>query len=264
MHRRDDPVGNHAGAMPRGGASIDASVEDQLHVVGSPHVEVLAHHLFEEGPSGQRPVEDLGAGEFGLQHRDVVVDALLPVAGRERVRQPGQPLAQQRVDPRGRQAVGVLRHAKRLQVGEWLSGLSTEEKKRPERQRIMVEKHPDDTPGGLLGQSNMNLLLRCLCVLPRPFELNVSQASSVFSYEVVAGPIHLRAGDFQRTITVPPRVLEQLADEQMLDELLSERRMVLALPVARAGCTRHLTSDLHGRTFLYSPAAAAVSTRTTA
>ena len=49
-------------------------------------------------------------GEFGLQHRDVVADALLAVAGRKRVRQPGQPLAQQRVDLVGRQAVGQPLH----------------------------------------------------------------------------------------------------------------------------------------------------------
>jgi len=90
--------------MPRGCASADAPVEDQLHVVGSPHVEVLAHHLFEEDPSGQRPVENLGAREFGLQHRDVVADAPLPVTGRKRVRQPNQPLAKQRVDLVRRQA----------------------------------------------------------------------------------------------------------------------------------------------------------------
>ena len=29
----------------------------------------------EEDPSGQRPVDDLGAREFGLQHRDVYVEA---------------------------------------------------------------------------------------------------------------------------------------------------------------------------------------------
>ena len=79
MQRRDDPVGNDAGAIPRGGASADAPVEDQLHVVGSSHVEVLAHHLLEEDPSGHRPVEDLDARKFGLQHRDVIADALLPV-----------------------------------------------------------------------------------------------------------------------------------------------------------------------------------------
>ena len=120
-------------------------------------------------------------------------------------------------------ALRVLRHAERLQVGEWLSGAPPEEKKRPERQRIVVEKRPDDTPGGLLGQSDIDLLLRCLCFLPCPFQLNVSQASSVFSYEVVASSVHLGAGDFQRTITVPPGVLEQLADQQMLNELLPER-----------------------------------------
>ena len=66
MQRRDDPVGNDAGAIPRGGASADAPVEDQLHVVGSSHVEVLAHHLLEEDPSGQRSVEDLGAARIRL------------------------------------------------------------------------------------------------------------------------------------------------------------------------------------------------------
>ena len=90
----------------------------QLHVVGSPHVEVLAHHLFEEDPSGNWPVEDLAACEFGLQHRDVVADALLPVAGRKRVRQPGQPLAQQRVDLLGRQAVGQPLHRLRVRAAQ--------------------------------------------------------------------------------------------------------------------------------------------------
>ena len=36
MQRRGDPVGYHAGSIPRGCASGDASVEDQLHVVGTP------------------------------------------------------------------------------------------------------------------------------------------------------------------------------------------------------------------------------------
>ena len=141
----------------------------------------------------------------------------------------------------------VLRYAERVQVGEWLSGPSTEEKKRSERQRIVVEKCPDNTPGGLFSQGEMDLLLRCRCALPRPLQLNVSQASSVFSYEIVAGPVHLGAGDFQRTITVPPRVHEQLADQEMLDELLPERRVVQvrALPVVRTRGTRHLSSDLH-------------------
>ena len=48
VQRRDDPVGDDAGAIPRGGAPVDAPVEGQLHVVGSTHVEVLAHYLLEE------------------------------------------------------------------------------------------------------------------------------------------------------------------------------------------------------------------------
>ena len=100
VQRRDDPVGDDAGAIPRGGASVDAPVEDQLHVVGATHVEVLAQHLFEEDPSLRRSVEHLGPSELRLQNRDIVADAPLPVAGRERMRQPRQPLAQQGIDPR--------------------------------------------------------------------------------------------------------------------------------------------------------------------
>ena len=111
VQRRGDPVGDDAGAVPRGGASGDAPVEDQLHVVGAAHVEVLAQHLFEEDPPLRRSVEDLGPSELRLQNRDVVADALLPVAGRERMRQPRQPLAQQRVHPRRRQGVRQPLHA---------------------------------------------------------------------------------------------------------------------------------------------------------
>ena len=104
--------------MPRGGASADARVGSQLHVVGSPHVEVLAHHFLEEDPSGHRSVEHFGAGEFGLQDRNVVADALLAVAGRKRVRQTGQPLAQQRVDLVCRQAVGEPLHRRRVRAAQ--------------------------------------------------------------------------------------------------------------------------------------------------
>ena len=69
----------------------------------------------------------------------------------------------------------------------------------------------------------------------------------MFSYEIVAGPVHLGSGDFQQTITAPPGVLEQLADQKMLDELLPEQGVVrvLFLPVGRTRGTRHLPSDFH-------------------
>ena len=43
-------------------------------------------------------------------------------------------------------ALRVFRDVERVQVWEWLSGLSAKEEKRPERQRIVVEEGPDDTP----------------------------------------------------------------------------------------------------------------------
>ena len=49
---------------------------------------------------------------------DVVADALLAVVGRKRVRQPGQPLARLRVDPRGRQAVGQSLHRRRVRAAQ--------------------------------------------------------------------------------------------------------------------------------------------------
>ena len=42
------------------------------------------------------PVEDLGQSELGLENRDLIADALVPVGGREGVGQAGQPFAQQR------------------------------------------------------------------------------------------------------------------------------------------------------------------------
>ena len=64
-------------------------------MVGTAHVEVLAQHLVEEDPPLRWSVEHLGPSELRLQNRDVVGDAPLPVAGRERMRQPRRPLAQQ-------------------------------------------------------------------------------------------------------------------------------------------------------------------------
>ena len=110
VQRRGDPAGDDAGAIPRGGASGDAPVEDQLHVVGAAHVEVLAQHLVEEDPPLRRSVEHLGPSELRLQNRDVVPDALFPVGGLEGVRQPSQPFAQQLVDLLRRQPVGQPLH----------------------------------------------------------------------------------------------------------------------------------------------------------
>jgi hypothetical protein len=80
-------------------------VEDQADLVGAADVEVVADDLLEEDPPGHRPVQHLGQGEFGRQDRQLVAVAGGPVGGAKRVRQPGQPLAQQRVDVRRAQSV---------------------------------------------------------------------------------------------------------------------------------------------------------------
>jgi hypothetical protein len=82
-----------------------------LHLVGAAEVEVLADHLLEEDAAGQRPIQDLGQGELGLEDGDLVAVAGLPVLGGEGVGQAGQPLAQQGVDLGGGQAVSQLLQA---------------------------------------------------------------------------------------------------------------------------------------------------------
>ena len=80
MQGRDHALGDDPGAEParRGPRSLadNAPGEDEPDLVRAADVEVVADHLLEEDPSGYRLVENLGEGELGLQHRD-----LIPVAG---------------------------------------------------------------------------------------------------------------------------------------------------------------------------------------
>ena len=79
--------------------------------------------------------------------------------------------------------------------GSALSRISTEEQKRSELQRLIIENRPYNAPGGLFRQGDMDLLRRCLRVPCRTLQLNVSQALPVFSYEIVAGAVHLGTGN---------------------------------------------------------------------
>jgi hypothetical protein len=81
-----------------GPAADQPPVEDQGDLVGAADVEVVADDVFEEHPAGDRLVEHLGQRELGLQNRQLVAVARGPIRSGERVRQPGQPLAQQRID----------------------------------------------------------------------------------------------------------------------------------------------------------------------
>ena len=78
--------------------SADAAVEDQLHLIGPADVEVLADDFLEEDAAGDGPVQNLGQRELGLQDRELIAVAGLPICGGEGMRQLAQPLPQQRVD----------------------------------------------------------------------------------------------------------------------------------------------------------------------
>jgi transposase len=71
------------------GAAGHALAEDHLHLVGAPDVEVLAVHLLEEDPAGDRLVEDLGERELRLQDGDVVLKTALVQAAWAAARTPG-------------------------------------------------------------------------------------------------------------------------------------------------------------------------------
>ena len=91
-------------------------------------LQVLANHVDDERTTVQRAVEHLGEGELGLQDRHLLVEhAGNPVGTAEGVRQPPQPLAQQRVDARRSETAAQLLHALGVGTGEdavvqWLEG----------------------------------------------------------------------------------------------------------------------------------------------
>ena len=86
----------------------DAPLEDQLHLIRPAQVEVLANHLLEEDAATQRPVQDLGQRELGLEDRYVVAIAGQTIRGGKRMGQQPQPLPQQRIDLVIREVVAEL------------------------------------------------------------------------------------------------------------------------------------------------------------
>jgi hypothetical protein len=68
-------------------AAGDPPVEDELHRIGAPDVEILPDHLFEETAPGARMIQDLGQRKLRLEDRQVVATAGFPMGRRERVRE---------------------------------------------------------------------------------------------------------------------------------------------------------------------------------
>jgi len=85
VQRRGDVFGEDAGAETARGLARDLAVEDELNLLRSAEIEILADHLLEEHSPTRRPVEHFRRGELGLQDRDVISVTGPPVAGGERI-----------------------------------------------------------------------------------------------------------------------------------------------------------------------------------
>jgi len=95
------PLAEHPGPEAARGPARDAA----LPLVGPAEVQVLADHLLEEDPAGERPVQDLREAALELQDRAGVPGAGPAIRRGEGVREPGEPLPEQGRELRGREPV---------------------------------------------------------------------------------------------------------------------------------------------------------------
>ena len=85
-------------------------LKDELDVVGSTEIEVLADLFLEENSAMHWWIQDLGDGELDLGHGNVVTIAGRLLLHRERTRETALPLPEEFVDSLRSQAVGQLLH----------------------------------------------------------------------------------------------------------------------------------------------------------
>src|SRR5882672_6059244 len=114
MERRDDAFREPARTETTRCGPHHATIEDELHLVGSAGVEVVANHLFEEETPRKRTVKDLRQREFGLQGADLVAKAGCTISCRERMRQTTEPLSSECVDLLGIELIGDRLHLLRI------------------------------------------------------------------------------------------------------------------------------------------------------
>jgi hypothetical protein len=60
------------------GRARDAFVEDELQVLGTAQVQVVAEHLLEEQSAGEGAVEDLRPRELRLLEEELVTETAMP------------------------------------------------------------------------------------------------------------------------------------------------------------------------------------------
>src|SRR6266566_4238423 len=99
LHRRalvidmkggDDARGDDTGTETTWGGTDDPAAEDELNVVRTAEVEVLADHLLEEDPAGLGSIEDLGEGKLGLEDGELIAIACAATCGRRRRSSPAR------------------------------------------------------------------------------------------------------------------------------------------------------------------------------
>ena len=91
---RNHAIGDDTGAKQPRRAFGDPTVEDQLHLFGSPYIEVFSNHFLEKDSPRYRSIQDLGQGELDLQDGEIVAVSRLTVSTGERVRQASKPFPQ--------------------------------------------------------------------------------------------------------------------------------------------------------------------------
>src|SRR5262245_38478807 len=102
----NDLMSDQAGAKACLGIVRNASVEDQLHVLGATQVEIVAQHLLEKEPARERSIEHLGPRELGLLDEQLVAVTGGAILGGKWMRQALRPFLPEGADRRGRQAGG--------------------------------------------------------------------------------------------------------------------------------------------------------------
>ena len=81
-----------------GGLSLPFAGKDQLHLFRTAQIDIFANDFLEEAAPVEGAVPDLGEGELGREHRQIIAVAGTAVLGAVRVRQAGEPFAEEGVD----------------------------------------------------------------------------------------------------------------------------------------------------------------------
>jgi hypothetical protein len=112
-----DTILDHTRPEFAGGLLRHHPIENQLHPIRPPQIQIVANNLFEKLAPAQGTIEDLSQADFHLPDRQVPVVACLPVFGPQWERNPIEPLPEHPVDFFRPQRVADLLQLVRLGTG---------------------------------------------------------------------------------------------------------------------------------------------------